>query len=138
MPHTKMTNKTGKGLVILLLIGMFVQLGVITLVGVNARQARHNLAESEKDARLNLAKSEKNARLNLVHSQRRGCLRGKRDRQDNADFQRAQSRYIFKVTQAASVREDVKRAARIARRTFKRTSTSLTKRAKIDCKKAYP
>ena len=77
-------------------------------------------------------------RKDLVAAQKADCERGKLDRIDNAAFQRAHSQYIFSVTEAASVKEDVKRAARKARRTFKRTSGSLTKRSKINCSVAFP
>lgn len=57
-----------------------------------------------------------------------GCGRGKLDRKDNADFQRAYARYNLAVTSAASVKEDVKTAARQLRVTVKRTSASLASR----------
>jgi hypothetical protein len=75
---------------------------------------------------------------NNIRNQRAGCERNKQDRADSAAFQTAQTVYINKVTGAASVKEDVKRAAREARKTFDRTSASLTARSKIDCKKAFP
>lgn len=116
MPNSPLTRRMGRWLVYLVLIGMFVQLSVVVYVGVRDHQAR----------------------AELINSQRRGCERGKLDRQDNADFQMAQSTYIRKVVLAKSVEEDVKTAAREARETFKRTSTSLSKRAQIDCKKVFP
>lgn len=77
-------------------------------------------------------------RETVVQASRLGCERNKLDRKDNADFQRAQALYILRVTSAASVKEDVKRAARTALKTFNRTSKSLEHRARIDCKKAFP
>lgn len=105
-----------KGLVWLIVIGMFVQLAVVGFVFEQSYQGR----------------------VDLVASQRKGCARGKLDRQDNADFQRAQATYITKVTHAKSVQEDVKAAAREAVRTFNRTSKSLAERAQIDCTEAFP
>jgi hypothetical protein len=77
-------------------------------------------------------------RVDVVNAQQRGCARNKLDRSDNAAFQQAQATYITKVTAAKSVHEDVKRAAREAVVTFNRTSAGLTKRAGIDCLKAFP
>lgn len=77
-------------------------------------------------------------RVDIVDRQRTGCERGKRDRVDNAAFQRAHAKYIRVVTGAKSVKEDVKSAAREALQTYDRTSTSLTERAKISCALTYP
>lgn len=77
-------------------------------------------------------------RDNLVQSQRAGCERGKLDRIDNAAFQRAHKKYIDRVVLAQSVKEDVKRAAREAVKTYNKTAASLSKRSKIDCSKAIP
>lgn len=111
-----MPRETGRQLAMLITIGMAVQLLVIGYVFYNSYAGR----------------------VNVVTSQRRGCERGKQDRKDNADFQRAQSKYIRKVVLAQSVQEDVKDAAREARKTFTRTSKSLTKRSRINCEKAFP
>lgn len=78
------------------------------------------------------------ARKGLVDFQHKGCERGKLDRKDNSDFQRAQAKYIKKVTGAKSVKEDVKIAAREARKVFVRTSRSLINRSKINCKQRLP
>lgn len=61
-------------------------------------------------------------------SQVAGCERGKLDRADNADFQQAYVRYNLAVTSAASVKQDVKIAARLLRKTVQRTSASLASR----------
>lgn len=73
-----------------------------------------------------------------VTSQREECERGKLDRRANARFQRAQRDYIGKVTRAVSVKEDVKVAAREARKTFIDTASELTHRSKINCKEVFP
>lgn len=74
----------------------------------------------------------------IVKSAREMCVQAKVDRIDNADGWTAHSEYIGKVTAAASVKEDVKHAARKARRTYTRISASLSIRARVDCKKAHP
>lgn len=66
-----------------------------------------------------------------------GCERGKLDRADNAASWTAHTKYILSVTQAASVKEDVKIAAREASKTHQRTSASLNSRAKIVCEDFY-
>lgn len=114
MPH--ISREAGRSLVRLILIGMAVQLIVIFYVGWESYAGR----------------------VNLVKSQRAGCERGKLDRTDNADFQRAHTKYITSVTDAASVKEDVKSAAREAVQTFRRTSEELTQRAHIICADVYP
>lgn len=100
----------------ILLIAMLVQLGVISYVFITSYQGR----------------------VDTVRAQRAGCERSKLDRKDNADFQVAHRIYIHNVTQADSVKEDVKSVARTAVETFDRTSASLAKRAKIDCTEAFP
>lgn len=87
---------------------------------------------------LYVAYSDYQGRKNLVVSQRAGCERGKLDRIDNAAFQRAHKLYIDKVVLAASVKEDVKEAAREAVQTYNRTADDLTRRSKINCGKVYP
>lgn len=99
-----------------LLIAMLVQLAVISYVFITGYQGR----------------------LDTVRAQRAGCERSKLDRKDNADFQVAHRIYIHRVTDADSVKEDVKSAARAAVKTFDRTSASLAERAQIDCSKAFP
>jgi hypothetical protein len=78
------------------------------------------------------------SRVETVTFQRAACERGKLDRKDNADFQVAHTEYIRKVTGAASVHEDVKKAARTAIKTFERTSQRLSKRAVLKCQAAIP
>lgn len=63
----------------------------------------------------------------------RACEASKDDRIDNAAAWTAHGKYITKVTGAASVREDVKSAARMANRTYQRISRSLTSRARVSC-----
>lgn len=72
----------------------------------------------------------------LVHSLRDTCKRENLDRQDNAAFQRAHTTYITKVTKADSVKEDVKRAARTARKVFDKSASDLEERARINCDKS--
>ena len=100
----------------LIIIGMCVQLLVIGYIFYSGYQSR----------------------VSTVQTLRLGCERGKLDRADNADFQNAHKVYIDKVVLAQSVKEDVKRAAREAERTYIRTSADLTKRSKINCAKAFP
>lgn len=100
----------------LIVLGMAVQLGVIGYVFWTGYQGRQT----------------------TVENQRAGCVRGKLDRVDNAAFQTAQRDYILKVTGAASVKEDVKEAAREAIETFDKTVSSITKRSLINCKEAFP
>ncbi len=73
-----------------------------------------------------------------VTSSRAGCERSKLDRAANAAGWTAHARYIAKVTVAASVKEDVKRAAREAARTYSFVSADLSKRSKLNCAKTYP
>lgn len=77
-------------------------------------------------------------RVGIVNNQRAGCNRGKLDRIDNAAFQRAHKLYIDRVVLAASVKADVKAAARDAVETYNQTAANLTKRSLIDCSKAFP
>jgi hypothetical protein len=114
--NTTLTNETGRKLALLILIGMLAQLLVIGYVFYSAYERR----------------------VEMTGKSRVACERNKLDRADNADFQRAHTKYITSVTGAASVQEDVKRAARKAVVTFRRTSNSLTSRSKIDCKTAFP
>jgi hypothetical protein len=74
----------------------------------------------------------------LVDSQRDGCERSKLDRKATSNFQNTHSEYIRKVTGAASVKEDVKEAAREALKVYRKTSASLNSRANINCKEAFP
>lgn len=80
----------------------------------------------------------RDAQVELVQMQRAGCERSKLDRADNAAAWTAHRTYIESVTRAASVKEDVKRAARHAARTYRRVAASLTKRSQIDCSVAFP
>ena len=111
-----MSNQTAYNLAKLALVVLGIQLCVIGYVFYQSYQGR----------------------VDIVRTQRLGCERGKKDRGDNADFQHAQKQYIEKVVLAASVKEDVKTAAREAVKTFERTSGSLSERALIDCQKAFP
>lgn len=111
-----MTVQLARRIVVVVLIGFCLQLLVVAYVGYSSYAGRKN----------------------TVTNQRLGCERGKLDRADNAAFQRAHSEYILTVTGAKSVKEDVKRAARKARKTFRRTSHDLTVRSKINCEKVFP
>ncbi len=63
----------------------------------------------------------------------RACENSRQDRIDNAAGWTKHRWYIEKVTGAASVREDIKSAAREAIGTYDRISKHLTERAEIDC-----
>jgi histone H3/H4 len=116
MPHTPIPRGTARKLTRLVIIGMLVQASVVFYVGVSGYIGR-------KD---------------LVRTQRAGCERGKKDRLDNAAFQRAHKKYISRVVLAKSVQKDVKDAAREAIKVYTKTAADLTKRSKIDCSVAYP
>lgn len=77
-------------------------------------------------------------RRDSANASRAACERGKLDRADNAAGWTAHRRYIQKVTGAASVKEDVKTAAREASTTYARISVSLSERARVDCVQAFP
>jgi hypothetical protein len=78
------------------------------------------------------------SRAALRQSQLAGCARGKLDRADNAAGWTAHRKYISHVTSAASVKEDVKVAAREAIVTYERISLDLSRRARLDCAAAFP
>lgn len=77
-------------------------------------------------------------RVALVDEARSACRDAKSDRIDNAAAWTAHTVYITKVTGAASVKEDVKTAAREAVKTYERVSKNLTKRALVDCDAEHP
>src|SRR3954465_6276823 len=116
MTSAPVSHQTAEGLVKLVLIALGIQIVIVGYVFYQSWEGRTNIAIS----------------------QRVGCERGKLDNSDNAAFQRAQTEYINRVVLAQSVKEDVKRAARVAVKTFGRTSSALTTRSKIDCNKLYP
>lgn len=116
-----------KSIAKLLIAMLFVQLAILAFVYTELNSAREDDARQAHEAR-------KEIRM----GQFMACERGKLDRRDNADFQRAHTTYITTVTGAASVKEDVKVAAREAKKTFDRTADSLDARSRIDCAKAYP
>lgn len=68
----------------------------------------------------------------------RACESSRKDRIDNAAGWTAHRTYITKVTGAASVKEDVKSAARMANRTYTRISARLTERADVNCDRLVP
>lgn len=74
----------------------------------------------------------------IVKSARAACEAEKLDRIDNAAGWTAHSLYITNVTSAASVKEDVKAAARQANMTYREVSESLTMRARIQCEREVP
>lgn len=78
------------------------------------------------------------SRVDITNTLRTGCERSKADRIDNASAWTAHRVYITKVTGADSVQEDVKRAARIANRTYRRVSRHLKARSKVECRRAFP
>ncbi len=116
MPNRPLTRQAGFNLALLVVLGMVIQLFVIAYVFYSGYEGRKT----------------------LITSQRAGCERGKLDRIDNAAFQRAHKKYIDKVVLAQSVKEDVKKAAREAVRTYNRTAEALTKRSQINCEAAFP
>lgn len=69
---------------------------------------------------------------------RKACRTSKLDRIDNAASWTAHREYIESVVLAASVKEDVKRAARRANRVHRRTARRLTARARVDCAREHP
>lgn len=121
--------RAGKGLVWLIVIGMFVQLGVIVYVGVNARDGR----------------------TSLVESTRKGCERGKKSNGENAGGWRTAEQ-----ARLSSLAEDlhISYAAAekllltphspdepsdlTAARKYDALANKLEVRAKVNCKKAYP
>jgi hypothetical protein len=111
-----MTPQTGKKIVKLVIGGLVM---ILLLVGYTFYQSYKG-------------------RVDLVNAQTQECKRAKLDRLDNAEFQRAHATYIRRVVLAQSVEEDVKRAARTALRTFRRTASGLEDRAKIDCSTVIP
>jgi hypothetical protein len=111
-----MSEKNAYNLAKLIMLGMAIQLLVIGYVYLQAYDQR----------------------VNLVDAQRQGCEFDKLDRHDNADFQTAQTEYITTLSDTTSVGKDVKEAAKKANETYKRTSKSLTERAKINCQEAFP
>ncbi len=74
----------------------------------------------------------------IVKSARQACERAKLDRRDIAASWRAHRDYMEFVTGAASVKADVKSAARKANLTHTRTAVRLTWRSRIDCAADLP
>ncbi len=68
----------------------------------------------------------------------RACESSRKDRIDNAAGWTSHREYIQKVTGAASVKEDVKSAAREANLTYTRVSARLTNRADVNCSRIIP
>lgn len=112
----RLSHEAATGLAKLVVVGMLVMLGVTAYVFYTDYAGR----------------------VNSVTAQRAACERGKLDRNSNAAFQRAHTEYITTVTGAKSVKEDVKKAARKAVKTFRKTSQELSERAKIKCAQAIP
>lgn len=111
-----LSKTVNQSLAMLVVIGMAVQLAVISLVFVQGYRAN----------------------TKLLDFQRAACERGKLDRKSNAAFQTAHKQYIDKVVLAQSVQEDVKRAARDAVEVYQITAADLRSRASIDCNEVFP
>jgi hypothetical protein len=77
-------------------------------------------------------------RNDSAQAERRGCERDRIDRRANADSWTAHLTYLRNVTAAASVKQDVKRAARDAIEVYERTAMDLQKVASISCDDQYP
>jgi hypothetical protein len=116
MPNKPLSREAGYNLGRLILLGMFVQVLVIGYTFYDSHQGR----------------------VNLVNTQRKGCERSKLDRQDNADFQVAYTKYVNTLKAAGEVPKEVRAAAKEANKTYQRTAQSLTERSKINCKEVYP
>jgi type II secretory pathway pseudopilin PulG len=74
------------------------------------------------------------------HELQSGCSRSKVDRTAIAAALRAQATYLNQVLDAASVKADVKRAARVAQATFSRSASGLESRSgkNLRCGDVYP
>ena len=117
MPNTPLTKEQGRSIIKLFIAGMLCFLLLVGYIFVN---------DYQRD-------------VQNVSEKREGCERGKKDRQDNADFQKAHKKYIEKVVLAQSVKQDVKDAANKALETYDRTTPSLLSRTgeNLDCTKAF-
>ena len=100
----------------LVLIGMAVQIVVIAYIAYENWQGR----------------------VHTVKDVRAGCERIKEDRRDNAGFQRAQTTYIYRVSESPNAPPDVTKAASEALGELDRRATRLEKRSKIKCEEVYP
>lgn len=129
MPNTPLTRRQGSGIIQMLLIGFAVQLGILGYVFYQSYVGRED----------------------VVKSQRKGCERGKLDREANAEGWRAAERVRLAtfanqehlVVEEAQVWLDEPSRPDdppdlIAARRYNRIATGLEVRSKIDCAKAYP
>jgi len=138
-------KSTGTKLVKLIISLLLVQIAVLALFYVKFNHNQNAFERAQKDDaqtlvqnQANFQKIQKANAKALVDNNRKSCELGKIASQNLADFETAQAEYIRTVTGAASVKEDVKKAARKALRTFKRTSAAAQRRAHRDCIKAFP
>lgn len=95
---------------------------------------------SRRDAAMDVARTAYAQDIQKWHESLGACARGKLDRTVNATAFRAQSTYLNLVLDAASVKADVKRAARRAQAIFDDTADELESRTGIglDCRMVYP
>ena len=111
--------------------GLLFLLTVVALVGVilTRNQAAHTVAESSY-----------RQNVDRWHELQKGCQRSKTDRTMIAAALRAQSTYLEHVLAAASVKADVKRAARRGQAVFNASATDLESRTgqKLACARVYP
>lgn len=77
-------------------------------------------------------------RMDVVEANRAACERSKLDRIDDAAGWTAHRDYIQNLTQAASIKEDIKREARVVIKVYERISVDLTKRSLVDCERENP
>lgn len=109
---------------------------VIAAVGVTIAVTQHTVTDTRRridEASYGLSIKDWHAKLN-------GCQRGKTDRTMIAQALRAQSTYLNSVLDAASVKADVKRAARKAQAVFNASATDLESRTgrALVCAAVYP
>jgi hypothetical protein len=111
--------------------GLLFLLTMVAVVGVvlTRNQAAHDVAQATYTQN-----------ITRWHELQQGCARSKTDRTSIAWALRAQSTYLNHVLAAASVKADVKRAARAAQRTFDASASGLESRTgtKLVCAHVYP
>lgn len=131
----KITQGAAVGLAVLLaivVVGFSVGGVVLLSTAGDVTTAAHQAEQARDDAQAASGGLKASARR-LRAYQARSCRRGKRINRANAAGWTAHSRYILQVTRAASVKEDVKRAARAASSTYQRTSSLLRGFTRITC-----
>lgn len=123
----------GLGVLLAIIVVGFSVGGVVVLKTVGDASDAADRADS---ASRRAVKAEGRARRltrDLAAYQARSCRRGRRSARDNAAGWTRHAWYIKKVTQAASVQEDVKRVARVAASTYTRIAANGRRRARIEC-----